>query len=172
MSFIYNDSHFQYSFCNQPVLFAQLENKQFKNKSKTKSRDIQIDNLAHKKCNGIIKGWRYCLMSESKGRVLVNNILFGSTLRLTVAQILFLKIKNDKDWTFRTLANPSPPTSDNISFFPQSLTPPPPSPLQVYVICASTRTVIFREILRVLRVKIFTPFCERIFLINQIVYFF
>ena len=26
MSFIYNYSHFQYSFCNQPVLFAQHEN--------------------------------------------------------------------------------------------------------------------------------------------------
>ena len=26
MSFIYNYSHFQYSFCNQPVLLAQLEN--------------------------------------------------------------------------------------------------------------------------------------------------
>ena len=25
MSFIYNYSHFQYSFCNQPVLFAQSE---------------------------------------------------------------------------------------------------------------------------------------------------
>ena len=26
MSFIYNYSHFSYSFCNQPVLFGQLEN--------------------------------------------------------------------------------------------------------------------------------------------------
>ena len=26
MSFIHNYSHFQYSFCNQPVLFEQLEN--------------------------------------------------------------------------------------------------------------------------------------------------
>ena len=26
MYFIYNYSHFQYSFCNQPVSFAQLEN--------------------------------------------------------------------------------------------------------------------------------------------------
>ena len=37
-------------------------NKRFKNKNKTKSRHIQIDNLAHQKCNGIIKGgvtfWR------------------------------------------------------------------------------------------------------------------
>ena len=28
LSFIYNYSHFQYSFCNQPILFAQLERKQ------------------------------------------------------------------------------------------------------------------------------------------------
>ena len=36
-------------------------------------------NLAHRQCNGIIKGWLYCLTSESKGRFLVNNILmFGS----------------------------------------------------------------------------------------------
>ena len=57
MSFIYNNS-----FCNQRVLFAQLENvntlwsnirtmhknKRFKNKKKTESRDIQIDDLAYK----------------------------------------------------------------------------------------------------------------------------
>ena len=36
-------------------------------------RDIQIDDLAQGKCNGI-KGWRYCLTSESKGRFLVNII--------------------------------------------------------------------------------------------------
>ena len=30
-------------------------NERFKNKNKTKSRDIQIDDLAHKKCNSIIK---------------------------------------------------------------------------------------------------------------------
>ena len=57
MSFIYNYSHFQYSFCNQLVLFAQLEsvnklwnnnrtvyvNERYQNKSKTKSRHIKID---------------------------------------------------------------------------------------------------------------------------------
>ena len=89
MSFIYNCSHFQYSFCNQLVLFAQLKNvkrlwnnnrtmhmnERFKNKNKIKSRDIQIDDLAHKNYNGIIKGWRHWLTSESKGRFLVNNLL-------------------------------------------------------------------------------------------------
>ena len=57
MSFIYNYSHFWYSFCNQPALFAQLENvnnlwknnhavhvsERNQNKNKTKSRHIQID---------------------------------------------------------------------------------------------------------------------------------
>ena len=57
MFFIYNYSDFQHSFCNQPVLFAQLENvnklwnnnravhvnKKNQNKNKTKSRHIQID---------------------------------------------------------------------------------------------------------------------------------
>ena len=52
-----NYSHFYYSFCNQPVLFAQLENvnklwknnrtvhetERNQNKKKTKSRHIQID---------------------------------------------------------------------------------------------------------------------------------
>ena len=55
--FIYNYSHLWYSFCNQPVLFAQLENvnklwtnnrtaqvnERNQNKNKTKSRHIQID---------------------------------------------------------------------------------------------------------------------------------
>ena len=59
MSFIYNYSHFQYSFCNQAVLFAQLENvnklwnsnrivhvnKQNQNKNKTNSCHIQIGHV-------------------------------------------------------------------------------------------------------------------------------
>ena len=57
MSFIYNHSHFRNSFCNQPVLFALPENvnklwnnncrvhvnERNQNKSKTKSRQTQID---------------------------------------------------------------------------------------------------------------------------------
>ena len=90
-------SHFQYSFCNQPVLFAQLENvnkfwdnnctvcvnKRNQNKCKTKSRNIQIDHgffcsiyLSNSAMVVLlIKGWLNCLTSESKGRFLVNNIL-------------------------------------------------------------------------------------------------
>ena len=93
MYFIYNYSHFYYSFCNQFFLFAQLENvnklwnnnrtvnvnERNRNKNKTKLRNIQIDDLAHKQCNGIINGRLHCLTSNSKGRFLVNNILmFGS----------------------------------------------------------------------------------------------
>ena len=57
MSFIYNHSHFRNSFCNQPVLFTLPENvnklwnnncrvhvnERNQNKSKTKSRQTQID---------------------------------------------------------------------------------------------------------------------------------
>ena len=57
MSFIYNHSHSWYLFCNQRVLFARLENvnklwsnnrtvhvnERNQNKTKTKSRHIQID---------------------------------------------------------------------------------------------------------------------------------
>ena len=58
--------------------------------------------LAHKQCNGIIKGWLHCLTSESKGRFLVNNILiFGSAWCLVMAQIQFFQ--KNKDWTSRTL---------------------------------------------------------------------
>ena len=39
--------------------------------------------------------------------------------------------KKKKDWTSRTLANPPPPTSDNISFLP-SPTHPPQSGRYVY----------------------------------------
>ena len=61
ISFIYNYSHYWYLFCNQPVLFAQLENinklwsnsrtvhvnERNQNKNKTKSRHIQIDHALY-----------------------------------------------------------------------------------------------------------------------------
>ena len=96
MFFIYICSHFQYSFCNQPILFAQPEdiNKLYygtttalcmwTNEIKTKAKpshvtfkltSVQLFNLAHKQSDGIIKGWLHCLTSESKERSLVNNIL-------------------------------------------------------------------------------------------------
>ena len=59
MSFIYNYPHFEYTFCNQSVLFAQLKNvnrlwnnnwayracKRAKSSHKTNSRLIQIDHM-------------------------------------------------------------------------------------------------------------------------------
>ena len=48
-------------------------NERFKNKNKIRSRHIQIDDLVHKKCNRFMKGWRHCLTSHSKKRLLVNN---------------------------------------------------------------------------------------------------
>ena len=55
--FIYNYSHFWYSFCNQPVLLARLENvnklwnnnhaHRNQNKNKTKLRHIKIDHALY-----------------------------------------------------------------------------------------------------------------------------
>ena len=50
--------------------------------------------------------------------------------------ILFNK---KKDWTFRTLANPPPPTSDNISFLPY---PQPPSKWTSQVITPNGKATI------------------------------
>ena len=81
------------------------------------SRVLLFD-FALKQCNGITKGWFHCLKSDSKGRFLVNNILmFGSAWCLVMVQIQFSLIKKDKDWMPKTLANPPPSTSENISFF-------------------------------------------------------
>ena len=89
MPFIYNYSHFQYSFYKQPVLFQQLENVNKlwnsnravhlneRNQNKNKPRALLFD-LAHKQCSGINKVWLHCLASESKGRFLFNNILMFS----------------------------------------------------------------------------------------------
>ena len=62
--------------------FEWTKSKQKQNKvtSNSSSPRVLLFDLAHKQCNGIIKGWVHCLTSESKGRFLVNNILvFGST---------------------------------------------------------------------------------------------
>ena len=68
---------------------------------------VLMFDLAHKQCNGIIKGWLHCLMSEPKGRFLVTStLMFGSAWCLVMAQIQFSSIKQNKNWTSRTLANP------------------------------------------------------------------
>ena len=77
--FIYNYSSFYYSFCNQSVLFAQLENVNKLRKNRTVHASEQNQ-----------KGWLNCLRSESKGRFFVNNILmFGSAWWLLITQLPF-----------------------------------------------------------------------------------
>ena len=56
-----------------------IKSKQKQNKNKVTPnwpRILQF-HLAHKQCNGIIKGWLHYLTSESKERFLVNNILLA-----------------------------------------------------------------------------------------------
>ena len=48
------------------------------------------------------------------------------------ANPIFFNKKKNKDWTSKTLANPHPPTSDNISFLPY-LQPPTPLKWTSYV---------------------------------------
>ena len=51
---------------------------------------VLLFDLAHKQCNGIIKGWLDCLTPESIGRFLVNNLLmFDWRLCQVMAQIKF-----------------------------------------------------------------------------------
>ena len=101
------------------------KNKGNQKKNKTKSnwnwpRVLLLD-LAHKQCNGIIKGWLHCLTSELKGRFLVNNmLLLGSAWCLVMVEIQFSLIKIGRPEHSLT---PPPPTSDNISFLHY---PPPP----------------------------------------------
>ena len=55
---------------------------------------VLMFDLAHRKCNGLMKGWFHCLTSESKGRFSVNSILmFGLVRCLIMAQIQFSLIK-------------------------------------------------------------------------------
>ena len=89
---------------------------------------VLLFDLAHKQCNGIIKGRLYCLTSELKGRFLANNILMlGSAWCLVMAQIQFsLMKKRLGDWTPKTLTTPTPhpllrPITSHFC-----LTPPPP----------------------------------------------
>ena len=98
-------------------------NERFKSKNKTKSRHIQIDDLGHRKCNGIIKGWRQCQTSVSKGRFFVSNILmFGSAWCLVIAQIQFFLIKENKDWTSRELPTLLRPIKSYFCFSPPPAT--------------------------------------------------
>ena len=83
MSFIYNYSHFQYSFWNQSVLFAQLENVNYGTTNASCMNQVTLRSnwprvtlfdLAQKQCSGITKGCLHYLTLELKGRFLVSNI--------------------------------------------------------------------------------------------------
>ena len=71
-----------------------------------------------KQCNGTMKGWLHCLMSQSKGRFLVNSIIMlGSAWCLVMAQIQFLLTKKMKIGRPEHSLTSNLPTSDNISLF-------------------------------------------------------
>ena len=77
--------------------------------SHSNSSSVLLFDLAHKQYNGVIKGWLHCLMSESKGRFLVNTtLMFGSAWYLVMSQIKFFFLKKNKDWMSRTLATTHP----------------------------------------------------------------
>ena len=79
---------------------------------------VLLFDLAHKQCNGTIKGWFYCLRSESKGRFLVSNILMFwlSMMSGHGANPIFINTKIKIRRPEYSL-NPHPaPTSDSISF--------------------------------------------------------
>ena len=100
---------------------------------------IILFDLAHKQCNGIVKGWLHYLTPESKGTFLVNNILmFSSTQCLVMPQIQFSLIRKIKIGRPEHPLTPTPLRPVTSHF---SLTPPPPSPpLKVDVICVSPLT--------------------------------
>ena len=56
---------------------AKSKQKQNQVTSQSNRPRVLLFDLAHKQYSGTIKGWLHCLMSESKERFLVNNILFG-----------------------------------------------------------------------------------------------
>ena len=88
---------------------------------------VLLFDLAHKQCNGIIKGWLHCLTPKSKGRFLVNNMLmFCSAWCLVMAQIQFSLIKKAKTGRPESSLTPHPLHPITYHFF---LTPPPPLPL-------------------------------------------
>ena len=97
----------------------RTKSKQKQNQVKLHSNwpQVLLIDLAHKQCNGIKDGltvWR----QNRKEDFLLNSILdvWLSIMSGHNANSIFLNKKN-KYWTSRKLANPSTPTSKNISFF-------------------------------------------------------
>ena len=126
---------------------------------------VLLFDLAHKQCNGIIKGWVHCHTSEWKGRFLVNNILFGSACCAVMVEIQFSLIKEIKIGRPEHLLTPHPSTSDNISFLSYSPHPPILLPtLKEDVICVSPLTVDIAEFRKAIKddncVSKFKIFCR------------
>ena len=77
--------------------------------SHSNSSSVLLFDLAHKQYNGAIKGWLHCLMSESKGRFLVNTtLMFGSAWYLVMSQIKFFFLKKIKIGCPEHLLPPTP----------------------------------------------------------------
>ena len=113
-------------------MWKKSKQKQNQVRSHSNEPSVLLFDLAHKQCNGIVKGWPHCYSSEWKGTFFVNNILFGSVWCVVMAEIQLSVIKKKKDWTSKTLGNPLTPTSHNISVLPYILTT-----IKVDVICVS-----------------------------------
>ena len=80
-------------------------NKKTKVASYSNWQRVLLFDSAHKQHSGVVKRWHHCLMSESKGRFLANNIFLAWCL--IMVQIQFSLIKKER-LESRTLANTSP----------------------------------------------------------------
>ena len=75
---------------------------------------VLLFDVAHKQCNDVIKWWHLCLTSESKGRFLVDNKLFGSAWCLAISQIQFCLMKKIKiGRSEHSLASPQRPITSH-----------------------------------------------------------
>ena len=95
---------------------------------------VLLFDLAYKQCSGIFEVWLCCLSSESKRRFLVNDILIiyvclSMMFGHGVNPVFF--DKRIKDWTSRTLVNPTHPLHPVTSHF--CLSPSPSSKWTSYV---------------------------------------
>ena len=123
--------------------YERMKSKQKQNQVISHSNwpHVFLFNLAYKQCSGIFEVWLCCLSSESKRRFLVNDILIINVWLSMMfghgANPVFFD-KRIKDWTSRTLVNPTHPlhpvTSSGNILHPFTL-------LKVDVICVSPLTV-------------------------------
>ena len=116
---------------NRPVHVNEWNQTKTKQKKKVSSYSywpqVLLFYLTHKQCS-IIKGWLYCLSSESKGRFLANKLL---AWWLVMTEIQFSLIKNIKIGCPGHSLTPHPSMSDNIIFL--SYLPTPRSGCHMYI---------------------------------------